>query len=320
MPKGRGFGTAVFVVSLLATIQTLLVNTMGFLDAFTGSAFGCGHQWFLCNGRMIPIIESTQTLIEFFHRVGVPILTVLILVAAVSASVRYRKWIEIPIFSALSVFFVLLEALLGGLAVIFNEPPSVIATHFGVSLLAFSSILLLTIYIRRVEHVRERSLELSVPQPLRQSLPNRPFRVLAWVSIPILYLAMYVGAYISSSGVGDSFKGWPLPTETASAPNHALMWDYTHRAIALFLICWMIALVIKGRQMSKTRRDIHRGTWVALGFIVLQALSGIQLVNNHNSIPAFLLHVTIVTGLFGTLCFLAVQTLPAKRRTDQNAD
>lgn len=314
MPKTRGLGTAVFVVSLLATIQTLLVNTMGFLDAFTGSAFGCGHEVFQCNGRIIPIIKSAQTFIEFYHRVGVPILTFLLLIAAVSASVRYRKWVEIRVFSALSVFFVILEAVLGGLAVKFNEPPAVIATHFGVSLLAFSSILMLTIYIRRVEGVRERSLELGVPQALRGAPSNRRFRFLAWISLPILYIAMYVGAYISSSGVGDEFRGWPLPTESATSPHHALMWDWTHRTIALFLVVWMIVLVVKGRQMHHERSDIGLGTWYALGFIILQSISGLFLVMSHTSIPAFLLHVTIVTGLFGSLCFVAVQTLPPVSR------
>lgn len=310
MTRRRGWGTGVFVVSLLATIQTFFVNTMGFLDAATGSALGCGHQWLHCNGRVIPIIDSTHTFIEFFHRVGVPILTFLLLVTIVSANIFFKRWREIPIFSALSIFFVLVEAFLGAMAVVHNEPPAVIATHFGVSLLAFSSSLLLTVYIWRAHRARQDLFVTGRVGPLRTESVSKRFRLWVWIVIPFIYILMYVGAYISSSGIGDHFRGWPLPTESASLPHHVLLFDWLHRSLALILIIWLTALLVVARRHPRSTKSLRRGALWALIFVVLQAFSGLILILDHASVPGFLLHVSIVTGLFGTLCYLAIQTLP----------
>ncbi|EJY57228.1 cytochrome oxidase assembly [Alicyclobacillus hesperidum URH17-3-68] len=311
MVKSRGFGVFVFVVCILASVQNFVVNSIGFLDAYTGSAFGCGHQWFECNGRWIPVIQSLQTFIEFSHRVGVPILTILLLVAAVSSIMRYRRWREISLFVGLSIFFVLLEAVLGGLAVVYNEPASVIATHFGVSLLAFASTVLLTIYVRRAERVYGTYLASGERKPLRDAAPSRGFQWFAWLGLPLIYLAMYVGAYISSSGAGDAFRGFPFPDESGIDNfHHARLLDWTHRSIAMILVIWMVALVARTYRTRRDRPDLYRGAWFAMIFVVLQAFSGVYLVLSHVSIQAFMLHVSIVTGLFVSLCYVAIQSLP----------
>lgn len=315
MVKSRGFGIFVYVIAVLSAVQNFIVNGIGFLDAYTGSAFGCGHEWFLCNGQFLPswqaLQKSLSMFIEFMHRVGVPILTVLLIVSAVGAVLRYRGWREIQVFVGLSIFFVLLEAVLGGLAVVYNEPASVIATHFGVSLLAFASTVLLAIYIRRAENVYPEYLETGVQRPLRDPAPSAGFRWFAWLGVPIIYLDMYIGAYISSSGAGDAFRGLPFPDETGIYDfHHALLLDWVHRSFALFLVLWMIALVWRTSRMRSERPDLFRGAVFALVFVVLQAMSGVYLIASHVSIQAFMLHVSIVSGLFVALLFIAVQSLP----------
>lgn len=280
------------------------------MDAYTGSAFGCGHEWFQCNGRIVPVINSIQTFIEFSHRVGVPILTILLLIAAVTSLMRYRRWREVPLFVSLSIFFVIVEAVLGGLAVQHDEPPAVIATHFGVSLLAFVSVFLLTVYVRRAERVYCEFLHSGRVIPLRGEMPPRAFRVFGWLGILVIYLAMYVGAYVSSSSAGVFFRGFPIPTERPGLPHHALLLDWTHRSIAGLLVLWMITLVIWTSKMRRERPDLYRGAWFAMAFVIAQAFSGVYLVLSHTSIGAFMLHVSIVTGLFVSLCFVAFQTLP----------
>lgn len=319
MPRTRRWGLVAFVLGILATIQTLIVNTMGFIDADTGSAFGCGHQWLTCNGQWIPTAWALTTLIEFSHRVGVPILTMLLLAVALLAGIRYRKWIEIPILAAISLFFVLLEAFLGAMAVVFEEPPAVIATHFGVSLLAFSSVLLLTVNIWRAERVRQASYEEQAALPLRSELPQRGFRLLVWLVLPYIYLEMYLGAFISSTNTGVDFRGIPIPTERINAPHFAFFLDWMHRSSALILVLWILAIFAQALNMRRQRLDLFRGSVIALVFVGLQALSGFYLVASHVTLLAFLSHVTVVTGLFGILCFLAFQTLPSVKRelTDQ---
>lgn len=186
-----------------------------------------------------------------------------------------------------------------------------IATHFGVSLLAFACTVLLAIYVRRAERVYDEYLATGVKLPLRDPAPSVGFRWFAWLGVPILYLDMYIGAYISSSGAGDAFRGLPFPAETGIYNfHHALLLDWVHRLFALFLVIWMIALVWRTSRMRSERPDLFRGAVLALVFVVLQAFSGVYLIASHVSIQAFMLHVSIVSGLFVSLLFVAFQSVP----------
>ncbi len=90
-----------------------LVILWGAFVRATGSGAGCGSHWPLCNGEVIPPSPTTQTLIEFTHRLtsGVALLAVLALVWFARklwpAGHAVRRWAWI------SLIFILIEALLG---------------------------------------------------------------------------------------------------------------------------------------------------------------------------------------------------------------
>ena len=87
----------------------------------TGSGAGCGNRWPLCNGDVLPKTPQIQTMIEFTHRVtsGVALITVVTLFIWC-----WRKTSkgEPPRFTtALSLLFMINEALLGALLVKLNH-------------------------------------------------------------------------------------------------------------------------------------------------------------------------------------------------------
>lgn len=90
-----------------------LVILWGAFVRATGSGAGCGSHWPLCNGEVIPPSPTTQTLIEFTHRLtsGLALLAVLALVWFARrlwpAGHPVRRWAWI------SLAFILCEALLG---------------------------------------------------------------------------------------------------------------------------------------------------------------------------------------------------------------
>ena len=70
----RTIRTLAFVTAGLA--YTLIV--LGAIVRVTGSGLGCGDDWPLCNGRMIPQFHDMETAIEYSHRlaaatIGIPI-------------------------------------------------------------------------------------------------------------------------------------------------------------------------------------------------------------------------------------------------------
>ena len=86
----------------------------------TGSGAGCGSHWPTCNGEVIPLGASIETLVEFSHRLLS--LTVLLLgVWLLWRAVRLRK--ERPGFARFAFaafFFLLMEAALGAATVLLH--------------------------------------------------------------------------------------------------------------------------------------------------------------------------------------------------------
>ncbi len=297
------------ILAVLTLIAFLAVNTIGFVDTETGSQFGCGHQWPLCNGAVIPQHWGIKTIIEFSHRGLVALATILLLALCAMVWVQYRKWIEVKVLMAFAIGFVFLEAALGALGVIFGDQPIELAFHFGVSLVAFNAILLLTLIIRYIR----RSIERNPAAPSLRGETPRKLRVWTWVAVIYTYVAMYIGAYVASTGDGHLFRGWPIPLESPSV-GPAFAVDWLHRTVALGLLVLSVYLAILAGRIRTRRPDLFFGSLTLVVLVCIQALSGALLLATNFTLFSFLIHVTVVTFLFAAVCYLAMQALPEPTR------
>src|ERR1700745_3988930 len=121
-----------------ATGGMFLVLVMGAAVTNTGSAGGCGRSWPLCNGQFVPEF-TVATAIEFSHRAvtGVESLLVVALTAVMLVPLRDRT--QSRVLALLMLGTLLLQAGLGAGAVLWPQSPLMLATHFGVSLVAFAA-------------------------------------------------------------------------------------------------------------------------------------------------------------------------------------
>lgn len=295
------------VLAVATMLVTFFVNIMGFVDTETGSAMGCGANWPLCNGQFIPDSWDKQTIIEYAHRAIVGLLTLLLLALAIYSWRKYGNRREVRILVWMSIGFVVAQAALGAMAVMFTNPPTILALHFGISLLAFSGVLLLMIFVWQVSSPSARS-----GLALRQSAAPRSVMRWVWVTLIYTYGAVYYGAYVTSTNIGEACQGWPLCNGQLIPPLHgAVGLDFLHRVLALGLVFVTMNLIRLTYRIRTTRPDLYRGSWLALLFIILQAFSGGYLVVDHLDLNAFLLHVSIMSGFFGTLTYLGMQVYPA---------
>lgn len=118
-------------LALAALIANWLVVLDGAVVRATGSGAGCGNHWPSCNGEVIPLSAGVHTLIEFGHRS----LTVLVVVLGVWLLARaFTARREKPgfwLFARLAFVFLILEALLGAVTVLFDLTrgnPSLVAS------------------------------------------------------------------------------------------------------------------------------------------------------------------------------------------------
>ncbi|NTV63638.1 MAG: heme A synthase [Oscillochloris sp.] len=100
-----------FAWSVLA--YNIVVILWGAYVRASGSGAGCGRHWPLCNGQVIPRAEQVQTLVEFTHRItsgAAGILTLIMLIWALRA---FPKGHMARRGATLTVFFIVIESLLG---------------------------------------------------------------------------------------------------------------------------------------------------------------------------------------------------------------
>ena len=85
----------------------------------TGSGDGCGATWPTCKGRIIPALSDTSELIEFSHRSvsGVLLIVTLIIFAKTR---KFQKNSLVRTVTNYLTFFVIFEALIGAVIVIFE--------------------------------------------------------------------------------------------------------------------------------------------------------------------------------------------------------
>ena len=129
-----------------ASLGMLLVLVMGAAVTNTGSAQGCGRSWPLCNGQFVPEF-TVATAIEYSHRAVTGVEGVLIVALTLAMLVLWRHEREVQVLAPLMLGSLLLQAGLGAAAVMLPQSPAVLASHFGISLVAFASTLVSTVLV-----------------------------------------------------------------------------------------------------------------------------------------------------------------------------
>ena len=103
---------------------TLLYNVAvilwGAVVRMTGAGAGCGSHWPSCNGMAIPLAPTTETLIEYSHRLTSGA-SGLFAIGLIALAFRFSpKGHPLRLGAILSFIFILLEGLVGGLQVVLD--------------------------------------------------------------------------------------------------------------------------------------------------------------------------------------------------------
>lgn len=292
------------ILSVVTAAILFLVQMQGVLVTVSGSAAGCGGDWPLCNGQVIPGQFTLNSLIEFGHRVLVPPATLCVLALSVGMLAFWRRRRETVVLVVLMVAFLLLQAVLGALAVIYPTSPVILALHYGVALIAFASAAVAALFIfgqGRWDKLRDRPVA-------------RVYARLVWALTAYTYIVVYLGAYVQHTGNQLACQGWPL-CNGSLFPGFvgAVGINFLHRFGAFLLIIGVAWLAAWSWRMRTARPDLYWGSVAALIFVAIQALMGAYIAWSRESVPSMLMHGGFVAGLFAALCYLSLQVLARPR-------
>jgi cytochrome c oxidase assembly protein subunit 15 len=290
------------VLAVTATIGMLVVLIQGTLVTNSGSAAGCGNTWPLCRGQIIPELSGVAnagTLIEFTHRAGVPIESTLILLLSAGILWFWRGRREALVLAPIMIVFLFLQALLGGLAVMYPTSAEILAAHFGISLVAFASVLLTAAFVIEADG-RERVRRFAAPRGLN---------ILIWVTVSYTYVVVYLGAYVRHVNASLACLDWPL-CNGALVPRFVtgVLAQYLHRVGAAGLTLLIIGLFLASRKSRRSRPDLYIAATASVILVLCQAISGGIVVLSRLAILSTLAHSFFVALLFGTLAYMSMHT------------
>ncbi|MDH3942746.1 MAG: COX15/CtaA family protein [Anaerolineae bacterium] len=280
---------------LFATaVMTFLLIVMGGIVRVTGSGLGC-PDWPTCFGKWIPPMRA-DAIIEYLHRLAATFASPLILASFFVAWWRFRpiRLITRSLFWACILLAV--QALLGGLVVIFETPPGWVAVHLANALLIFALILLPLIVT--ITLVRNPSADLRLDF-------STPFSRRARHTLIALFIVLVSGAFVAGTNATMACSGWPL-CNGQLFPSHYLGWIHMlHRTLVAIVTYSVISLYLASRRDTALPLPLKRTTSTLLVLFLIQAAVGAVKVSYR--FPVFYLgaHVAVAAAVWAAAVILA---------------
>ncbi|MBU0905849.1 MAG: heme A synthase, partial [Firmicutes bacterium] len=237
--------------AVAATIGMLLILLGGALVTKTDSGMGCGRHWPGCNGQLIPDKITTEVLIEFSHRLVTGAVGILILILSVWSWRALGHVRETKFLAFLAMFFLILQALIGAAQVKWGQGDFILALHFGISLISFASVLLLTLLIFEVDRKFD-SDKLRIGKTLK------------WNTIGVAlysYVVVYTGALVRHTNSSLICSDWPLcRNDQFTFPTNMYEWvQMGHRAAAALILLWIAGIAWHAFKHYKDQKVLYYG-------------------------------------------------------------
>lgn len=299
-------------LSLLTCIGMFLVLIAGVLVTNTGSERGCGTDWPLCNGKFVPAY-TVESMVEYSHRMISGLVG--LLVGATFLVTRFWKPArtrEAMLYADGALLFTVMQAVLGAMAVVWEQSSLVLALHFGISLFAFTCTWLHYSYVKRGT-VASRTSSGAKPG----LVPNGIFRAVVAILV-YCYVVIYLGAYIRHTSSGGACEGWPLCNgDVVPELSGSVGVAFAHRVAALFMLVFVFLLANYIRRAAGKGTELGGIATKTVVLVVMQVLSGglltVTLDNEDVYIFTGLIHTVIISALFSMLCLLAIRARQLSR-------
>ncbi|MEH7493977.1 COX15/CtaA family protein [Neobacillus niacini] len=282
-------------LAVATTIGMILVLLGGALVTKTESGMGCGRSWPLCNGEFVPTDITPELVIELAHRlvsgsVGFLVLFLSIWSWKVIGHIRETKFL-----SFLSFFFLLLQGLIGAAAVIWEQSDFILALHFGISLISFAAVFLLTLLIFEIDKKFEAD-KLIIDKRMS-------FHIIG-ISI-YSYLVIYTGALVRHTQSSLVCRDWPLCINDSPAlPSNLYEWvQMGHRSAAAGIFIWIAYVTYLAIKKYRQQKVIYWGWISAFTLVSLQVISGASIIFTRLNLYIALMHALFITCLFGVLSY-----------------
>ncbi|KAB1644256.1 heme A synthase [Gulosibacter chungangensis] len=273
-------------------VNIIIVGTGG-LVRLTGSGLGC-PTWPMCtDDSLVPTAEmGIHGIIEFGNRTltGVVVVAALLTFLAVFNTARTGLGLVIPSLWVGSLIIV--QAIVGGITVLFHLDPRIVGVHFLFSALIVGIAALLLQRVRLAEQLPRRGATKGAPGMWAMAIV---VAVLTWITEVVGVLTTGAGPHAGDSIAARNGLDAAIMQHVHAWPGYALV-----VALAIFLV-----VVFRG-QYPRTRRSS-----IALSAIVVVQI-GVGVFQARTGLPIWSVALHMVLAVV-TIAVLAVVLVNARR-------
>lgn len=275
----------------------VIVILWGALVRATGAGAGCGSHWPLCNGEVVPQSPGIETLIELTHRATSGLALIAVVALCIWAFRAYAKGDRVRKFAALSLAFILIEALLGaGLVLLeYVDQNKSVGRAFYLSAHLINTLILLGLLTLTAWY----------------SQCPRAGSLKSGLLLGALGVTLIVGVSGAIAALGDTL--FPATSfaegvrqEMSSTAHFLLRLRILHPAISLLAGVYIVlaALKVMKAKISPTATLIAWWTW---GLVFVQLIVGAVNVLLLAPVWMQLVHLLLADLLWIVLVLLAVE-------------
>ena len=262
-------------LALVGAGSSFALIILGGVVRITGSGMGCGDDWPLCNGELIPPLDL-PTMIEYGHRLAALAVSVVVVLLALRAARASHSegpqidasvtgtWARLRRLSLLAVVLLVVQILLGAITVWLELPPASVILHLGTAMA-----LLATLTVAASEALG----------PRRALVKDRASAIGLW-SVLFAFVVVVAGGVVANMDAGLACLGFPACNGSwmPAGGNPLIHIHWGHRLLAYLLVIWCLVLPFVMGRVRPWDPDIRRVSLVAMVVAVLQLVIGATMV------------------------------------------
>lgn len=286
--------------AILAACATFVLIFAGGLVTSTGSAEAV-PDWPLAFGHLIPSHWTAGVPFEYGHRVVAGIVSILTLCLALwTWMVERRQWVK---YTAVAAFgMVLVQAVLGGMTVLFDLPLPLAVAHAATGQAFFCLMVAMALFT----NPRWESMpRLSRPPGAAALTP------LAGATVVVIYFQILIGAVMRHMGAGLAIPDFPLAFGRLVPPMFTvpIAINFAHRCGAIVVTVMVIWTAVRTLRLYGNESALRRPV---LGLVVLLAIQialGAATILSRRAVIPTTSHVAVGAAVLATCVALTIRAL-----------
>ncbi|OZU90194.1 hypothetical protein CIL03_03360 [Virgibacillus indicus] len=268
-------------LAFATVILTYFLIVFGGYVASSESGMGCGPEWPLCNGEVIPEL-SGDTLIEFGHRVIGAVLFILTII--LFAKVRKENNQLANKVANWMLSLLTLQLIMGAIVVFYHLPSSIITLHLLIAMI----FLAMLIWFWRYKDP-SASFKHNHGIALKKHLN---------ILITLLFITIGIGAFIKHQHYGLAC-GWLDCGNTMLPGSLPELLQFIHRLLALISSLYILFIAYKAFSINYIA--LKSRMILALLVVFTQLIIGIMTIVSFISLSFAVLHLAAAALLFAIL-------------------